>query len=151
MRIAALLVLASAALAPAQELPPDMRAKAEQLWNRYFAMEAAFDPAIADLYADDALIENRRTYPTGEVRTATVPAPQYKRLVRQEIPLAKAKNDASRYSDCKFTLRGTQERVRIVCSRYSVLKDYSSTIALLVGPGPAGAWVIHEERSESRP
>ena len=151
MRIAALFVLASTALASAQELPPDLRARAEQLWNRYVALEAAFDPAVADLYADDALIENRRTYPTGEVRTATVPAPQYKLLVRQAIPLAKAKNDTSRYSDCKFTLRGAQERVRIVCSRYSVLRDYTSTIALLVGPGPSGAWLIHEERSESRP
>ena len=145
-----LLVTAPVGVA-AQGLSADARAKAEQLWNRYVALEAAFDPAVADLYADDALIRNRRTYPTGEVREATVPAAQYKMLVRQAIPIAKARNDISRYSGCMFTPRGQQERVRIVCSRYSVLKDYTSTIALLVGPGPSGAWMIFEELSESRP
>jgi hypothetical protein len=149
MRIAALFVVAFAAIASAQELSAGMRAEAEALWNRYVALEAAFDPAVADLYADDALIQNKRTYPTGEVRVAAIPAPQYKMLVRQAIPLAKAQNDRSRYSGCRYGPEAG--RVRIVCSRYSVLKDYASTIALLVGPGPTGTWVIHEELSESRP
>jgi hypothetical protein len=102
MRIAAFVVLGFTALVEAQGLSADARAKAEQLWNRYVALEAAFDPAVADLYADDALIRNRRTYPTGEVREATVPAAQYKLLVKQAIPIAKARNDASRYSGCTY-------------------------------------------------
>jgi hypothetical protein len=149
MRIAALFVVASTALASAQGLAADTRAKAEQLWNRYVALEAAFDPAVADLYADDALIRNRRTYPTGEVREATVPAAQYKLLVRQAIPLAKARNDISRYSGCTYAAEGA--RVRIVCARFSALKNYTAPMSLLVGPGPAGTWLIFEELSESRP
>jgi hypothetical protein len=50
---------------------------------------------VADLYADDAVIRNRRTYPTGEVREATVPAAQYKALIRQAIPLAKARTTSA--------------------------------------------------------
>jgi hypothetical protein len=149
MRIAALFVIGYTALASAQSLPADARAKAEQLWNRYVALEAAFDPAVADLYADDAVIRNRRTYPTGEVREATVPAAQYKALIRQAIPLAKAKNDLSRYSGCTYT--AAAPRVRIECARFSTLKDYTAPISLLVGPGPDGAWLIFEESSESRP
>jgi hypothetical protein len=151
MRFIALFVaiVALPALAAAQALSTDARAKAEQLWDRYVALEAAFDPAVADLYADDALIRNRRTYPTGEVREATIPAAQYKVLVRQAIPLAKAKNDVSRYSGCAYAAEGA--RVRIVCARFSVLKNYTSPISLLVGLGPAGAWLILEELSESRP
>jgi hypothetical protein len=150
MRIAALMVFTYTALAIAQGAPSaDARAKAEQLWNRYVALEAAFDPAVADLYADSALIRNRRTYPTGEVREATVPAPQYRALVRQAIPLAKAKNDTNRYSDCVYTAEDA--RVRIVCARFSALRNYTSPISVLLGPGPAGDWLIFEELSESRP
>jgi hypothetical protein len=147
-RLAVLLVLLPAA-AGAQGLSADARAKAEQLWNRYVALEAAFDPTVADLYADDAVIRNRRTYPTGEVREATVPAAQYKLLVRQAIPLAKARNDLSRYSGCTYAAEAA--RVRVVCARFSVLKDYTAPISMLVGPGPGGAWLIFEELSESRP
>ena len=149
MRVAALFVIAFTALASAQSLSADGRAKAEALWNRYVALEAAFDPAVADLYADDAVIRNRRTYPTGEVREATVPAAQYKVLVRQAIPLAKARNDISRYSGCTYAAEGA--RVRVACARFSVLKNYTSPISLLVGPGPGGPWLIFEELSESRP
>ena len=149
LTLVVLLLLALPASAGAQTLSREARAKAEQLWNRYVALEAAFDPAVADLYSDDAVIRNRRTYPTGEVREATVPAAQYKTLVRQAIPLAKAKNDISRYSACTYAAEST--RVRIVCSRFSVLKDYTSPISLLVGPGASGTWLIFEELSESRP
>jgi hypothetical protein len=149
MRVAAYLVFAFTALVDAQGLSSDSRAKAEQLWNRYVALEAAFDPAVADLYSDDAVIRNRRTYPTGEVREATVPAVQYKLLVRQAIPIAKARNDVSRYSNCSYVADGA--RVRILCARFSVLKNYSSPISVLVGAGPSGSWLIFEELSESRP
>jgi hypothetical protein len=149
VRLSVLLAFALAAVAGAQGLTADARAKAEQLWSRYVALEAAFDPAVADLYADDAVIRNRRTYPTGEVREATVPAAQYKQLVRAAIPLAKARNDISRYSGCTYAADAA--RVRIVCARFSVLKNYTSPISLLVGPGPSGSWLIFEELSESRP
>lgn len=149
MRVAAFVVFAFTALVDAQGLSSDSRARAEQLWNRYVALEAAFDPAVADLYADDAVIRNRRTYPTGEVREAAVPAAQYKLLVRQAIPLARARNDISRYSNCSYVADGA--RVRILCARFSVLKNYTSPISVLVGPGPGGGWLIFEELSESRP
>ena len=149
MRLATLLLLGFTAGLGAQGLSADARARAEQLWSRYVALEQAFDPAVADLYADDALIRNRRTYPTGDVREATVPAAKYKELVRQAIPLAKAQHDVSRYSGCTYEAQGA--RVRIVCARFSVLKNYTSPISMLVGPGPGGAWLIFEELSESRP
>ena len=149
MRFATFLAIGFTTLAGAQSLSADSRAKAEQIWNRYVALEAAFDPAVADLYADDAVIRARRVYPTGEVREATIPAAQYKTLIRQAIPLAKAKNDISRYSGCTYTAAGP--RVRIACARFSTLKNYTSPLSLVVGPGPDGRWLIFEESSESRP
>jgi hypothetical protein len=127
----------------------DARAGAEQLFERYVALGRAFDPAVADLYADNAVITNKRTYPTGQVREMTIPAVKYKELIRRAMPLARQRGDRNVYSDCQYTPEGT--RVRIACTRYSQLKKYSSPISLLVGPGQAGDWLIFEERSESRP
>jgi hypothetical protein len=122
---------------------------ARALFDRYIALERAFEPAVADLYAPDALIRNRRKYPTGQVRELTIPATQYQELVRQAMPLAKAQNDTNRYSDCSYASEG--KRVRIKCSRYSERKNYSSPIELLVGPSNTGAWLVFEELSESQP
>jgi hypothetical protein len=145
------LMIALAAVSPRAAqggLSGEARAKAEQALERYIALERAFDPAIADLYADDAVIRTRRTYPTGEVRDLTISAADYKALIRRTVPLAKAAGDISRYSGCTYAPEGG--RVRIACARYSQLKDYTSPISLLVGPGPDGAWLVFEELSESR-
>ena len=144
-------VIALALVAPGAAQGPlsgEARAKAEQTIERYVALERAFDPAIADLYADDAVIRTRRTYPTGEVRDLTISAADYKALIRRTIPLAKAAGDISRYSECTYAAEGG--RVRIACTRYSQLKDYTSPLSLLVGPGPGGVWLVFEELSESR-
>jgi len=142
-----LFVLGGLLLPAAQSTAPVEQAKA--LFTRFVEMEQAYDTAIADLYADDAVIKNKRTYPTGEVRELTIPPAQYKQLIRQAMPLAKTRGDRSTYSKCGYTAEGAN--VRITCSRYSELKKYTSPYALLVGPNRAGQWRILEELSESRP
>jgi len=122
---------------------------AKGLFDRYVHLEHAFDPAAADLYADDALIKNKRTYPWGEVRELTLPATQYKALIRQAMPLAKARNDTNSYSDITFTPEGSGVRIRAM--RFSNLKKYTSPLSLLVSPDSKGRWLIKEELSESRP
>lgn len=139
---ASLAFLISAALAG----PID---EAKALFQRYVSLERAFDPAVADLYADDARIKNKRTYPTGQVRELSMPAPQYKTIIRQTMPLAKAKGDTSTYSDVTFTEEGGG--VRIHATRFSDLKKYSSPISLLLAPDSAGHWQVKEELSESQP
>ncbi|MFL6234485.1 MAG: hypothetical protein ACJ76N_15235 [Thermoanaerobaculia bacterium] len=134
---------------PAAQKETEMLDRARQLFGRYVSLEETFDPAAADLYADAALIKNKRTYPTGEVREITFPAPKYKELIRQAMPLAKARGDRNRYSEVSYSVEG--EHVRIHATRYSVLKEYSSPISLLVGPGTAGQWLIYEELTESKP
>ncbi len=122
---------------------------AKQLFEQYVTLGHAFDPGVAELYADDALIRNKRTYPTGEVREMTMPAPNYKAVIRKVMPLAQARGDRSTYSDVSYTPEG--DRVRIRASRFSELKSYASPISLLVGPGEGGPWLIYEEITESRP
>jgi hypothetical protein len=149
--LAACALIGTASAARGQPSPPAPGAleKAKAIFDRYVALEHAFDPAVADLYSDDAVIKNKRTYPTGQVREAVIPAPQYKALLRQAMPLAKQVGDKSTYSGCKNSAEAG--RVRVACTRYSERKKYSSPIALLVGPGPKGDWLIFEELSESQP
>jgi hypothetical protein len=123
--------------------------EAKALFDRYVKLEQAFDPAAADLYADEAVIKNKRTYPNGQVRELTLPAAQYKSLIRQAMPLARARGDTNSYSEITFTKEGSGVRIR--ATRFSNLKKYSSPISLLVAPGADGGWLIHEEVSESRP
>jgi hypothetical protein len=144
-RAASLIILACSACILAAE--PVVKAK--ELFERYVALERAFDSAQGDLYSEDAKIQNIRNYPSGQQRTVEFPAPEYKNLLRAAMPLAKARGDTSIYSDVKYTPEG--ERVRITCTRFSELKKYSSPLSLLVGPDKEGKWLIFEEISESQP
>jgi hypothetical protein len=123
--------------------------EAEALFDRYQELGRAFDPAMADLYCDTALIRNVRTYPSGEQRTLEIPAPMYKDLVRSAMPLAKARGDVSTYSDVQFVAEGSS--VRITAERYSELKKYTSPVSILVGQCGDSGLAILEELSESRP
>jgi hypothetical protein len=123
--------------------------KAKKVFERYIGLEQAFDSAAADLYDDTAVIKNRRTYPTGQVREMVIPAPKYKELIRVALPLAKARSDSNTYSDVKYTIEG--DGVRITADRYSNLKKYHSPLSLLVKPNISDEWLIYEEMSESQP
>ena len=122
---------------------------AKQLFQKYSTLENKFDPSVADLYSDEALIRNTRRYPDGRKRTIEIPAAQYKRLIRSAMPVARARGDRNRYSSVKYAEEGS--KVRITATRYSLLKKYSSPISLLVGVNDKGEWVILEEISESIP
>lgn len=122
---------------------------AKQCFDRYVALEAAFDSTVADLYADDAKIQNTRIYPDGQKKVMTMPATAYRALMRQAMPLAKQRGDTNKYTDIKLAKEG--EKVRVTATRFSNLKKYSSPLSLLIGPNKNGAWMIYEEISESRP
>ena len=124
-------------------------AEARRLFERYVALEKAFDPAAADLYADEAVIQNKRKYPDGQVKTMSMPAPRYKALIRSAMPAAKARNDRNTYSDVRYSAEGAG--IRITAQRFSELKKYTSPLSMLVKPDARGTWLIFEELSESQP
>jgi hypothetical protein len=145
----AVLAFAAAALACGGAETEARVAKARSLFERYVALEHAFDPALADLYSDDALIKNKRSYPNGTLNEVTLPAPKYKELLRTMMPVAKLQSDTSTYSDVKYTIEG--DAVRITADRFSDMKKYHSPLSLLVKRSAGGEWLIYEELSESRP
>ncbi|NNF95661.1 MAG: hypothetical protein HKM94_01880, partial [Halobacteria archaeon] len=123
--------------------------EAKTVFYRYVKLEHNFDPAVTDLYANDALIKNKRTYPTGQVKELTIPAPQYKALIQRVMPLAKVRGDTNSYTEVTFSEEGPGVRIR--ATRFSNLKKYSSPITLLVAPDASGQWLIREEITESKP
>src|SRR5215210_6431303 len=90
--VLALALLSSIALAaPRRAQEGNGLGEAKALFTRFVQLEQAYDSRVADLYADDAVIKAKRVYPTGEVREMTFAAPKYKQLIRQAMPLAKAR------------------------------------------------------------
>jgi hypothetical protein len=147
LRLASVVCTAIALVAPA--LAADPMAEAKQLFATFVARVNAFDPAVADLYANDAKIENTRKYPDGTTQTVTVPAPKYKEMLRAAMPSAKQRSDTSDFLDVQYTKVG--EHVRIATTRFSNAKLEAAPLTLVVGPGSDGTWMILEELSESRP
>lgn len=142
--------LATAPIAAGQSSDPRLEA-AEELFERYVTLEYAYDPALADLYADDAVIKNTRRYPTGQVREMQLTGAQYKALIRQALPLTKARDDRSTYSDVSFQLEANGS-VTITASHYLEFKNYTSPLKIILSVGGADdRWRILEEASESQP
>jgi len=127
----------------------DPVAEAKQLFSTYVDRLNSFDPAVADLYADDAKIENTRKYPDGTKRIVTVPAPKYKTMLRGAMPVARQHHDTSEFFSVDYTPVG--DGVRIETTRFTSVKKEATPLTLVVGPAADGKWLILEEYSESRP
>jgi hypothetical protein len=120
---------------------------ARQLFGRYVALAQAHDASVADLYADDAFIQTRRKPPMGDAREVTVPAPEYKKLLRQHMLETDAAGGGGTYSAVSYTPEG--EVVRIHATWRAQRSERATSITLLVGRSPSGGWLIYEERSET--
>jgi hypothetical protein len=66
---------------------------AQELWDDFVELGTGFDPTLADLYADDAVIHLTRRYPDGRTRTLQLTGKEYKPMVRQAMPIARHRGD----------------------------------------------------------
>ena len=121
--------------------------EAKQFFNTYTNLYGKFDPAVADLYSDEAAIKNKRHLPDGTAREMSLPAKTYKELIRKTMPLAKERGDTSNYTNVQY--KEESGKVRIECQRYSELKKYTSPLSLVIAKN-GERWLIVEELSESK-
>lgn len=121
----------------------------EQFLQEYIGYEASYDSAVAELYADDAIIQVKRVLPSGDDWTEYIPALHYKAMLRQLMPLARVSKDASEYTLLKQEPT-KKERIRLKVRRYDQVGQYTSPLELVIGPNPnkPEQWLIYEERSE---
>lgn len=149
MRTARLLITLACLAASMLARADDARLEAaKQLFAQFIALEQSYDPAITELYAAEAIVTIRRTFPMGNPSDTVYPGADYKTLLRTLLPAAKANSERNTYSKIAYMLEGDQ--VRVAAARYSALKGRTSPISLLVGQSPQGKWLIYQELSESR-
>jgi hypothetical protein len=121
---------------------------AQAFFDRFVALGRAYDPAVADLYADDALIQRVRRLPDGTGRTLRSVGADYKRLIRTAMPTARRRGDRDRYSDVSISIEGSRAHIR--CTRYNELTRYATSYELVLERAN-GDWQIVEQYSQSRP
>jgi hypothetical protein len=139
---------ASKTAAPKAAPKADLIAKAKAFFQHYVELEHAFDPSIADLYSDQAVIKNTQYTTDGKVVPLTKPVAKYKQVLRDYMKTkARQIGDVSNYSNDTYAVEAG--RVRIKVTRYSSIEKVSSPVSMLVGPDATGKWLIYEELSES--
>ncbi len=142
-------VAAAKTAAPKAASQGDPIPRAKVFFQHYVELEHAFDPSIADLYSDQAVIKSTRYLADGKIVPMTVPAANYKKALRDYIKTkARQIGDVSTYTNDTYGVEGGN-RVRIHVTRYSSVQKVSSPVSLLIGPDATGNWLIYEELSES--
>ncbi len=116
-----ILLLATLPLSANEPLPADADS-ARAFFDRHNALGDAFDVALADDYADTAVIKSERVYQHGLKRDIEVSAAQWKMLINTGMELSRARGDRSEYSQVRVETDGQRATVR--ATRYSVLRCY---------------------------
>ncbi|HYC72878.1 MAG TPA: hypothetical protein VEB66_16825 [Opitutaceae bacterium] len=120
--------------------------EATEMFNRYAALQAKFDPALAELFADDAVIKHTRRYPDQTTREMTMPGKAYKEAIRKTVETAKARGDTNTYQGILSKVE--DGKLRFTAVRYSDLKRNYTPISLLVAKR-GDRWLIVEEHTHS--
>lgn len=120
-----------------------------QFFDRYVKLGDAFDPALADLYRDESRIQARRKVGVGNDRLMDVTGAQWRPLVRNAMPAAKARGDSARFTNVRAEPQG--ERTRVRAERYSLLKCYTDKdFYVVIARDREGKLYIAEEFSETQ-
>jgi len=130
----------------------DAMVEAQKVFKQFSEMERAFDPAVAELFAPNAVVKDVRVYQDGQTKTITWSGTDYKQVLRAGLPVAKIRNDLNTYSAIAYSREGAN--VRIKGSRHNTLKKYSGPFELVVAPVTANgrtSWKIIEEFTQSEP
>lgn len=120
--------------------------QAQRVFDAYVVLGDTFDPKAVDLYSDAARIQMKIVSADGSVRELAIPTAQFKKIVREAMPVARDRGDTNTFSEVKYSVEGNA--VRITMKRYSVMNKYTVPHSMLVAQGESGEWKIVEELSE---
>jgi hypothetical protein len=141
------------ALTPAGTLanpPAEPGAEARAFFARYVELGTNFDPAVGDLYADDALVKTHRRAADGSASDLQITGAEMKEAIRKVMPMARMRGDVSEYSHIEVQAKG--DRATITAHRHSPIKCYTdSTYTMTVERRDGGSYRIVEEYSVTQP
>ncbi|USA47206.1 hypothetical protein NDN11_03530 [Acinetobacter sp. C26M] len=122
----------------------------KEFFNDYITLGENFDPALAGLYSDSAKIHTYRKYPHGLERSMELTGLQWKMLIAKVMPIAKASDDRSKFSNIKIT--PLTKKYKIKADRYSTKKCYTDkSYYMMIEPKENGDFEIIEEYMETQP
>lgn len=122
----------------------------DEFFKNYMKLGENFDSKVAELYDDSAKIHAYRVYPHGLERSMEFTGAQWKQLVQKAMPLAKAKNDKSTFSE--ISISTVENGYRIKANRYSERKCYIDTgYYMILKRENSGELAIYEEYMETKP
>lgn len=133
---------------PLQAAEEDRLAAVRAFFDRYQNLERNFDPELASLYHQDAVVWVTRIYSNGVVRQLKIPGDVYQLAIRQSMDAAAEHGDFNEYSDIRVVPQA--DHVRIEATRYNLWRNYRSPYSAVVRRGPDGEWRIVEERFETQ-
>ena len=110
----------SVATPPAAAAAPAVSAsvvEARALFERFQALNAAFDPAVAELYADSANVHTMRTGVEGKSKEFALTGAQWKPIVQTGMPSAQKRADVSEFSNVQIA--ELEAGVKISAHRYT--------------------------------
>lgn len=117
-------------------------------FNKYDALSKAYDPAVADLYMDDAKVYVIIQNPDDTEVQVTLSGKKLKSLVGDAMSLAKKVGEVSQYSNIRLE-NISSDSVKILADRYSLYKcQTDKSYYMVVKKNPQGNLNIIEESSK---
>ena len=118
-------------------------------FKQYESLSHAFDPTVADMYSDEAMIHTIRKTPDGVERTLKMDGSKWKELIISTMEISQKRGDKSEFSNIAVSMDG--DVAKITASRYSTIKCFTDDkYYMRVKKQSDGVLRIIEEFSETR-
>ena len=92
-------------------------------FKKYESLGHAFDPAVADMYSDKAMIHAIRKLPDGVEQSMKMNGTKWKEMIVSTMEISKQRGDRSDFSNVSVSMEGDVAKIK--ASRYSATKCFS--------------------------
>lgn len=142
-QVATLTVLAGCAVGPQDSSSSEQEA-VKDFFEDYAQRSAEFDPSVAELYADSAILQGTQLMKDGSTKQVRMTGAQYKAMIPLINEQAKSLNDYSEYKDFEIE-HIDEDEARILALRYSHYKCYEDHNYAMTVRKMEDQWRIVEE------
>jgi hypothetical protein len=139
-RVLSILALVTLVAVPVLAGSPTEEAK--KVYEQYVALDKKHDPAMLQLYADNAVINRARRKPDGTTQTTKIPVKAYKEAVAEAMPFAKEIGESNEYSNASF--KEVDGKVHVTATRRAQPKGPPTELTLVIAQ-KGERWLIVEE------
>lgn len=96
-----------------------------EFFNKFQKLGQSYDPAVVELYSNDAKIAAVRIMSDGKERNMKLSGEQWKKLLLDSLDIGKKRGDNSEFSNIQITVNDNQAKIK--ANRYSHVKCFEDT------------------------